>query len=144
MGLILYLKNMKIKEIFLGKKLSAVHYQAGFEIKSGINFHSDKELSLQIGYMKREKEYQIPPHYHKAKIRKISTTQEVLFVRKGLVECKIFCLEKNFKEEEKIILGEGDFLHLIANAHEFKMLEESEIIEIKQGPYLENDDKIFL
>lgn len=135
---------MKIREIFIDGELSAVHYKAGFQIKPGINFHSDKGLSLQIGYMKREKKYQIPPHYHKPKVRKIRSTQEVLFIRRGLVECKIFSTRKDKNEIEIIILNEGDFLHLITNAHEFKMLEESEIIEIKQGPYLEKDDKIFM
>ena len=39
------------------------------------------------------------------------------------------------------VLEEGDFIILISGGHGFKMLEETEIVEVKQGPYIEKKDK---
>ena len=38
-------------------------------------------------------------------------------------------------------MGEGDFLLLLGGGHSFEMLEDSELIEIKQGPYAGDKDK---
>jgi hypothetical protein len=36
----------------------------------------------------------------------------------------------------------GDVILLAAGGHGFEMLEDSQIIEIKQGPYVGEEDKI--
>jgi hypothetical protein len=43
---------------------------------------------------------------------------------------------------ESRVLNSGDIILLANSGHGVVMLEESEIIEIKQGPYLEKDDKV--
>ncbi|MCZ2140280.1 MAG: hypothetical protein LC096_02690, partial [Bacteroidia bacterium] len=40
------------------------------------------------------------------------------------------------------ILHTGDVILLSDGGHGFKMLEESEIIEVKQGPYCGEQDKV--
>ena len=35
----------------------------------------------------------------------------------------------------------GDFLLLVSGGHSFEFIEKSEIIEVKQGPYVGNLDK---
>ena len=40
------------------------------------------------------------------------------------------------------ILTSGDVVLLSRGGHGFEMLEESEIIEVKQGPYESDNDKI--
>jgi len=44
-----------------------------------------------------------------------------------------------------IILSKGDVIFLIAGGHGFEMIEDSEMLEIKQGPYsgLTNDKTHF-
>ena len=39
------------------------------------------------------------------------------------------------------ILKKGDVILLINGGHGFEMLEKTEMIEIKQGPYANNKDK---
>ena len=36
----------------------------------------------------------------------------------------------------------GDVILLVSGGHGFEMLEESEIIEVKQGPYAGEEDKV--
>ena len=47
---------------------------------------------------------------------------------------------KNYLESK--ILNQGDVILLAYGGHGFEMLEDSEIIEVKQGPYAGEMDKI--
>ena len=107
--------------------------------KDGIEFFTPQEFSQQLGYMKRPKGYIIKPHIHCQIPREISTTQEVLFIKKGKIRVDFY--DDNKKYIVSVILLKGDFIMLISDGHGFFMLEESEIIEVKQGPYLEETDK---
>jgi hypothetical protein len=42
---------------------------------------------------------------------------------------------------ESVMLTAGDTILLAAGGHGFEMLEDTEIIEVKQGPYAEYKDK---
>jgi len=107
--------------------------------KDGIEFFSPKDYPQQVGYMKRPKGYVIKPHIHYQIPRTISTLQEVLFIKKGKVRVDFYDDNKNYLVSK--ILSKGDIIFLIECGHGFFMMEESEIIEVKQGPYLEEKDK---
>tara|TARA_B100000315_G_scaffold249904_1_gene281848 strand:+ start:162 stop:596 length:435 start_codon:yes stop_codon:yes gene_type:complete len=107
--------------------------------KNGIEFFTPDDYSQQVGYMKRPKGYIIKPHIHYSIPRTISTLQEVLFIKKGKVRVDFYDDYKNYIVSE--LLFNGDFIILISSGHGFVMLDESEIIEVKQGPYLEKRDK---
>jgi mannose-6-phosphate isomerase-like protein (cupin superfamily) len=89
--------------------------------------------------MKRQKGYVIQPHIHNHINRDVSLTQEVLFIKSGKVRMEIFDLTKNPIRE--IILEAGDVVLLASGGHGFEMLEESEVIEVKTGPHLGDEDK---
>ncbi len=107
---------------------------------NGIEFFTPDDFSQQLGYMNRPKGYTIEPHKHILNNRTITHTQEVLLIRSGKVKV---CFYKNNNEcfTDTILFG-GDVILLAGGGHGFEMLEQSEIIEIKQGPYSENTDKI--
>ena len=42
---------------------------------------------------------------------------------------------------ESRILKSGDVILLVSGGHDFEMLEDTEMIEVKQGPYAGEDDK---
>ncbi len=107
--------------------------------KDGIEFFTPDHYPQQMGYMKRPKDYKIKPHIHYDVPRKVSLLQEVLFIKSGKVRVDFFDDNKRYLESK--ILFKGDFILLAAYGHGFVMLEESEIIEVKQGPYLEEKDK---
>ena len=90
--------------------------------------------------MHREKNYVIEPHVHCTHQRHVHITQEVLFIKTGKVRVDYFDDQKNYLKSK--ILNQGDVVLLAAGGHGFQMLEASEIIEVKQGPYTGDKDKI--
>ena len=107
--------------------------------KNGIEFFTPDDYTQQVGYMKRPKGYNIKPHIHYHIPRTVSTLQEVLMIKKGKVRVDFYDFQKEYLISE--ILNKGDLIILVSYGHGFSMLEESEIIEVKQGPYVEEKDK---
>ena len=106
----------------------------------GIEFFTPDNFSQQLAYMKRPKQYVIPPHIHNIVKREVQYTQEVLLIRSGKVRIDFYNNEQAYIESK--ILYAGDVILLSGGGHGFEMLEESEIIEVKQGPYMGEEDKI--
>jgi len=107
--------------------------------KEDIAFFTPDTFSQQLGYMNRPKGYQIAPHVHRLIERKVELTQEVLLLKKGKVRVDFYDDSKNYLESR--IITEGDVILLAHGGHGFEMLESSEIIEVKQGPYCGELDK---
>ncbi len=108
--------------------------------KEGIEFFTDDDSSMQIGYMNREKDYAIQPHVHREVERKLTQTHEVLFIKKGLIRVDFYDDQQEYIQST--IVRQGDVILLADGGHGFKMLEPSEIIEVKQGPYVGELDKV--
>lgn len=108
--------------------------------KDGIEFFTPNDFSQQLAYMKRPKDYLIPPHIHNAVPREVLYTKEVLFIKSGKVRVDFYDDDKNYLKSS--ILEQGDVILLAFGGHGFYMLEESEIIEVKQGPYAGEQDKV--
>lgn len=107
----------------------------------GILFFTPNTFSQQLGYMNRAAGYVIPPHDHNPVPRTIEWTQEVLFIRSGKVRLDIYAPGSREYLESYILLP-GDVVLLAHGGHGFVMLEQSEMIEVKQGPYAGEQDKI--
>lgn len=121
------------------KVLLAIIIPASFS-DNGIHFFTPNDFSQQLAYMKRPKGYEIESHVHKAVPRNIEWTQEVLLIKSGRV--KIDFYDKDCVYLESRVLTAGDVVLLAHGGHGFTMLEESEIIEVKQGPYAGEQDKL--
>ena len=119
------------------KLLSAIIPQ-NFE-KNGIDFFTPDDFSQQLAYMKRPNGYSIPPHVHNSVPREVHFTQETLFIKSGKVRVDFYDDNKQYLGSR--ILHHGDVILLATGGHGFEMLEESEIIEVKQGPYAGEQDK---
>jgi mannose-6-phosphate isomerase-like protein (cupin superfamily) len=128
-----------IHKIVHNDKLLAVIIKRTFQ-KDGIEFFTPDDFSQQLAYMKRPAGYVIHPHVHNIVERKVEYTQEVLFIKAGKVRLDFYDDEKNYLKS--IILEEGDVILLANGGHGFEMLEETEIIEVKQGPYAGEMDKV--
>lgn len=120
-------------------KLLAIIIHAGFK-KEGIQFFTPDDFSQQLAYMNRPKGYIIDPHVHNLVDRQVTLTQEVLFIKSGKVRVDFFDDHKDYLESK--ILVTGDVILLAAGGHGFEMLEASEMIEVKQGPYSGDKDKV--
>jgi len=119
-------------------KIVAVIIRTQFQ-KDGIEFFTPDDFSQQLAYMKRPEGYDIPPHVHNPVLREVQFTQETLFIKSGKVRVDFYDDNKQYLESR--ILNQGDVILLATGGHGFEMLEESEMIEVKQGPYAGDKDK---
>ena len=130
--------NKFLEHVYEEDKLLAIILRTNFK-KSGIDFFTPMDFSQQLGYMNRPKGYKIQPHLHNKVERTIQYTQEVLFIKNGLVRVDFYKSDKSYFKSK--LLKSGDVILLSFGGHGFEMLEESEIIEVKQGPFAGNIDK---
>ena len=89
--------------------------------------------------MKHPQGHRISPHVHNMMTRQVLYTQEVLFIRKGKVRVNLY--NSNRIPVGHRILATGDLILLCGGGHSFEMLEETSMIEVKQGPYTGDGDK---
>lgn len=108
--------------------------------KEGIEFFTNDNDSQQLGYMNRPEGYVIEPHRHNLVAREVHLTQEVLLIKTGKIRVDFYDNTQNYVRSA--ILLKGDVILLSDGGHGFKMLEKSEIIEVKQGPYCGDIDKV--
>ena len=101
--------------------------------EEGVNFVTPKENPLQLGVIQHEKGTIIKPHIHKNVKKTIEQVQEVLYIVYGKIRAEFFNDEGTSLGD--VILNQGDTILLIEGGHGFNMLENTKIIEVKQGPY---------
>ena len=80
-------------------------------------------------------------HRHKLVKREIFKTQEVLILLDG--KMKIDLYKNNGEKLKSIIMTSGDTILLACGGHHVEIVEDSKIIEVKQGPYAGFDEKVF-
>jgi hypothetical protein len=108
----------------------------------GIKFFTPSNLNLQIGLMSHSKNHIIKPHSHINKKKIVKQMSEILIIFSG--KLKVFFYTKKKIRKKTIILKKKDLILLIKGAHGFKVLENLEMLEIKQGPFTGDNDKIRL
>lgn len=127
-----------VEEIKSGNGLIAVIIYAEYK-NDGISFFTPDSFSQQLAYMHHPAGKVIKAHIHNLIPRNITYTQEVLLVRSGKIKVDFYSNEREYLESR--VLHAGDVILLASGGHGFEMLEPSELIEIKQGPYAGEDDK---
>jgi mannose-6-phosphate isomerase-like protein (cupin superfamily) len=127
-----------IETIYAGTKTLAIIIRVSFN-QEGIHFFTPNDFSQQLAYMKRPAGYVIQPHIHNSVPREVMYTKEVLFIKSGMVRVDFYDDEKTYLEST--VLMQGDVILLAFGGHGFHMIEEAEIIEVKQGPYAGEQDK---
>ena len=130
-----------LEQIKYKNKILAIVLYKNFKF-NGIKFFTPSNFSQQLGYMKRSKGYEIAPHFHNKIKREVHYTQEVLFIKSGKVRVDFFNNKKKYIKHR--ILNKGDIILLSDGGHGFTMLKPTEMIEVKQGPYIGDSDKTHL
>ena len=128
-----------IENVIHKEKLLSVIIRVNYK-SDGIEFFTPDDFSQQLAYMNRAKNYVIPPHVHNAVQRDVHFTQEVLVIKSGKVRVDYYDDDRKYLESR--ILNQGDVVLLAYGGHGFEMLEDSEMIEVKQGPYAGEMDKV--
>ena len=127
-----------IETLKVGDQLLAVIVSREFD-KPGIHFFTPNDLSQQLAYMRHPAGKIIDPHVHNPVNRSVQYTQEVLFIRRGRLRVDFYNNDQTYIESR--ILQAGDVILLATGGHGFEVLEEIEMIEVKQGPYAGDQDK---
>jgi len=127
-----------IEKIFHKEELLSIIIRSTFR-EPGITFATPNDFSQQLAYMRHPAGKVIAPHVHNPVLREVHFTQEVLAIRAGRVRVDFYDNARSYLESRE--LGAGDVILLAGGGHGFEVLEELEMIEVKQGPYAGEADK---
>ncbi len=127
-----------IEEIRFNNLMLAMIVRNDFS-KEGISFLTQSDDSQQVAYMKHPKGKIIQPHVHTSVKREVFFTKEVLFIKKGRLRVDFYDDCKSYLESR--ILSSGDIILLSNGGHGFTVIEDLEMYEVKQGPYIGENDK---
>lgn len=127
-----------IETISSAGKLFAIIVPRDFSAP-GVNFFTPHNLSQQLAFISHPPGRLIEPHVHNPVPREVLNTQEVLVIRKGRLRVDFYDDDRNLVTSRE--LGAGDVMLLAEGGHGFEVLEELEMIEVKQGPYQGGADK---
>lgn len=105
----------------------------------GIKFFTPNEFSQQLAYMRHPAGKLIAPHVHNPVPREVHYTLEVLFIKRGRLRVDFYNNTQHYLESR--VLVAGDVILLATGGHGFEVLEELEMLEVKQGPYAGELDK---
>lgn len=127
-----------VETIVDGLEPIALIIRSGFD-EPGLHFLTPPNFSQQVAVMRHPKGKYIEPHVHNLVTRQVMFTQEVLWIRKGRVKVTLYNSYR--KPVGSSILESGDLILLCGGGHAFEMLEETAMVEVKQGPYAGENDK---
>jgi mannose-6-phosphate isomerase-like protein (cupin superfamily) len=105
----------------------------------GINFVTGDDSVHQLGVLKWPRGHLIDAHVHNPMTRTIDSTQEVLFIRSGRVRVDLYGEDRLYRSS--LELASGDVIFLASGGHGFEILEDADIVEVKQGPYRGEGEK---
>lgn len=133
------MENNNLEFIKKEEELLAIIIRKNYT-KDGTEFFTPDKFPQQVGFISKKKGEIIPAHIHQFIKREIYLTQEILIIRKGKVKVKFYDKESQYFDSQ--ILETGDVVLLTGGGHGYEALEDVEMIEVKQGPYLGDNDKI--
>ena len=96
-------------------------------------FYTPNEFNLQLGKVVYPANSEIPRHTHRPVSRNVIGTSEVIFVQKGRMILDLYDEARAPVASRE--MGEGDVVVLVSGGHGFRLLEDTVLVEVKQGPY---------
>jgi hypothetical protein len=102
-------------------------------LPAATKFVTPPDLTLQVGHIVHPRGHEIPRHAHRPQERLVSNIAEVLLVQRGRCEMDVYDNNRHLVATRE--LNPGDVVVLLDCGHGFRMLEDTVLLEIKQGPY---------
>jgi hypothetical protein len=96
-------------------------------------FVTPSDFEQQVGFIVYPAGGEVRRHFHRPVERHISRTSEVVLVRKGRCVIDIYDNDQNLVASRD--LKAGDIAIMVAGGHGYRMLEDTVLLEVKQGPY---------
>jgi mannose-6-phosphate isomerase-like protein (cupin superfamily) len=132
------MQTSTVETVVDGLEPIALIIRASFD-EPGIHFFTPSNFSQQVAVMRHPQGKKLDPHVHNLVSRQVLYTQEVLLIRKGRLKVTLFSSQR--KRLCAVELTGGDLILLCGGGHSFEMLEETSMVEVKQGPYAGENDK---
>jgi len=129
------------EEIILDGELCAIIIFGSFD-ERGIRFFTPTDFPQQLGSMSYSGGWIIPAHINNPVRREVFRTHETLFIRKGKLRVDFYSDKGEYRKSR--VLGSGDVILLIAGGHGFEVLEDLNMVEVKQGPYFAEESKTLI
>ena len=108
-------------------------------VPSQTTFLTPPELLQQVGFVVYPAGGEVARHIHRLIERRVVGTAEVVLVQQGR------CVLDVYSEDRELVasreLEPGDLMLLVGGGHGFRMLEDTVLLEIKQGPYTGLEEK---
>jgi hypothetical protein len=102
-------------------------------------FLTPSEFKQQVGYVVYRAGGEVERHVHSPLERRLVGTSEVVLFKSGR------CLEDIYSGDRELVatreLHPGDLMLMVDGGHGFRMLEDTVLLEIKQGPYTGIEEK---
>lgn len=125
-------------KIFYNKLLIGIRLK---KLPKGSTPTTPADAPLQLVTIKQPKGKYLEAHLHKDVKHKTGSAETCFVVRKGKIKLDLYGPDKKFIKS--ILLKEGGvFITMNGSGHGIYTLEDSEILEIKNGPFIE--DKILI
>lgn len=97
------------------------------------NFLTDDSAPLQLGMNFYKAGEVIPGHLHLTRRVELDQIQEVIVIGRGKTKITLYSSAR--KRVAETVLSQGDVILLASGGHGFEILEDTKIVEVKQGPY---------
>jgi hypothetical protein len=123
-----------------GQQLLAILVRESASSDEKYNFLTGQSEPLQLGVNFYRAGDSIQNHTHLRREIRVDQIQEALVIGKGKTRLTLF--DDDGRRVAETVLGSGDLVLLLSGGHGFEILEDTKILEIKQGPYDgKNQDK---
>jgi len=108
-------------------------YIARAERLEHTQFLTPDECNLQVGHVVYPAGSEITRHMHLPLERHVVGTTEVLLVERGRCEVDVYDCDRRVAATRE--LRTGDILIAVSGGHGFRILDDTILLEVKQGPY---------
>ena len=102
-------------------------------LSTATEFITPPEMTLQVGHIVHPSGHKISRHENRPQERNISGIGEFLLVQRGRCEMDVYDGQRSLVATRE--LRAGDFVVLLDCGHGFRMLEDTVLLEVKEGPY---------
>ena len=128
-----------VEQYMDGDAIIAIVIRASYT-RPGPHFFSPAVFSQQLGVIEYPAGHRIEPHVHNLIAREVMHTQETLVIRKGRLSVDLYRDDRS--PLATLELGCGDVILLASGGHGLTVLDDCSILEVKQGPYAGDRDKV--
>lgn len=118
----------------------ALVFRRNIAVSDEVRFASRNEDPLQVGFFERSKGYASAPHRHLPRNIHLEHPAEFLSIERGKVSIAIY--DEAWKTVEECELTMGECILFLHGGHAITILEDARIMEVKQGPFMQQD-KVF-